>query len=170
MAGGRPPSGSRLVDGIEGSEHARRRLEAILDTIRGEISIDDACARIAVGSSAFHQLRARALEAAMQSLEPGRPGRPARVVTDAERRVAELEEELNDLKLELQTARVREELFAAIPSLAERQAGKKGGRRRRANGRTDGALPPPHDQPRGAPARGTSEDDRREAGHDAPSA
>jgi len=163
MPGGRPPRGSKLVDGLEGSEQAKRRLTAILDTLAGKLTIDEACASVDVRPSEFHKLRERFLQEALQSLEPRPVGRPAKVVTEGDLRAAALERELQNTRMELQTARVREELVAAMPHLANRGAEKKDGSTRRPGDRADAALPARGDVERRAAARGEPDRDRGEA-------
>ena len=142
MAGGagRPPRGPKLVQGLEGSAHARRRLEAVLETIAGGMTVREACERLGIGQTAFHKMRAKALGAALASLEPKALGRPPRRVDEKNRRIAELGSEIERLKKAVVTSQVKEELALAMPFLAENQEwreqfeeprGEKGGRRDR---------------------------------------
>lgn len=170
MSGGRPPSGSKLVERLEGSEHAKRRLMAIIDTLAGKTSIDEACASVDVGASEFHKLRARLLQDALESLEPRPAGRPAKVVTEGDARAAALEREVQNLKMELRALRVREELVAAMPHLANRQPGKKGGGSRCNRGGADEALPAGGDVAPGAQARREADEDCGETGDEATTA
>jgi len=48
MAGGRPPEGPRIVRKLEGSAHARTRLEAILETVSGAASVGERSAIVPV--------------------------------------------------------------------------------------------------------------------------
>jgi hypothetical protein len=164
MSGGRPPSGSKLVERLEGSDHAKRRLMAIIDTLAGKMTIDEACASVDVRASEFHKLRSRLLQEALQSLEPRPPGRPPRVETEGDARAAALEREVLNLKNELRTVRTREELFAAVPHLANRQAGEKSGGARSDGDGADEALPAGGDVAPGAQARGAADEDSGEAG------
>ena len=61
---------------LDGSAHARRRLEAVLETIVGGMTVREACERLGIGGTAFHRMRAKALGAALASLEPKALGRP----------------------------------------------------------------------------------------------
>lgn len=150
MAGGRPPKGPKLVGGLGGSAHARRRLEAILETLSGGTTVREACERLGVRETAFYKMRTSALEAARESLEPKPMGRPPKLRTEADRRVAQLEAEIDRLKTVVTASQVREELALAMPFLAERQKlhvelerlrGEKGGSRRRRVGGRDGRSP-----------------------------
>jgi hypothetical protein len=166
MPGGRPPSGSKLVEDLDGSEHAKRRLVAIIETLAGKLSIDEACTSVDVRPSEFHKLRARLLQEALQSLEPRPAGRPPKVVTEGDARAAALEREVQNLKMELRAMRVREELIAAMPHLANRQPGKKGRGARRDGDRADEALPAGGDLAPGAQARRAADEDSGETGNE----
>lgn len=170
MPGGRPPKGAGLVDGLEGSEHAKRRLATILRTVRAEqLTVEEACEQLSVSPSAFHELRKRALENALQSLEPRRAGRPARVVSEAEREIEALRKELSNTRHELRGVRVREEFIAASPSLAGHLLGKKSGRPRREGRGADDALPARGDVPPGKATRPAPEGHHGEASGEDPS-
>jgi transposase-like protein len=121
MAGGRPPKGPKLVRDLGGSAQARKRLEAILATVAGGTTVREACERLGVKETAFYKMRAAALEAARQSLEPKPMGRPPKLSTEADRRVAELEAENDRLKKAVAASQVREELALAMPFLDERR-------------------------------------------------
>ena len=139
MARGRPPLGPELVERLEGPDVAKARLKVILETISGERTIPDACAKLGIGESAFHELRHRALGGAVEALVPGAPGRPPAKPSPESGRVEELQAELERLRVELQAARLREELAVAMPHLvrplpeeSEKKGGRAGrGRRRR---------------------------------------
>jgi hypothetical protein len=132
---GRRPTGPAYVWKLEGSPVACRRLEAILQTLGGGQSVQQACAGLGVAATRFHQLRQEALQAALASLEPGQAGRPSRRPQDP--RISQLQAEVRELRLQLQAASVRAELAALLPRLAEGGAataeegeGKKARRRR----------------------------------------
>lgn len=125
MPGGRPPKGVDLVDGLEGSVEAKKRLRAALETL-GEKSIEEVCEELGVKPSSVHQLRARALQAALEELEPRAVGRPRKKEPPVEAgRIEALERQVEGLRMELALARAREELQAAMPYLAERARVKK---------------------------------------------
>ena len=147
MAGGagRPPRGPRLARSLEGSAHARRRLEAVLETIAGGMSVREACERLGIGETAFHRMRAKALGAALASLEPKALGRPPRRVDEKDRRIAELGSEIDRLKKVVTTSQVREELALAMPFLADNRKWREqfenpGGEKGRRGGRPTGAA------------------------------
>lgn len=112
MGAGRKPMGAQLVDGLEGSAHAKERLRAILETLAGERTIEAACAQLDVASSYFHKLRGRTLQEMLESLEPRKPGRVAKApdleAIESER--TRLTERVRTLERELARSRVQGEL------------------------------------------------------------
>lgn len=138
MPGGRPPKGPGLVDGLDGSEGAKRKLRVILETLAGERTVEQACEALGMGPAAFYKLRERTLRDAVSSLEPRRRGRPKKEKSPEEQRIEELERKLFDAEFELQAARIREEIAAVMPHLLldkdgnpRRKAGEKRGKRHR---------------------------------------
>jgi len=138
MARGRPPLGPGLVEHLQGSSRAKARLKALLDTLAGKCTIADACDELGIGEAAFHKMRQRVLQGALGGLEPAQLGRPPAGVSPADSPLAEIQQELRDLRLQLQAARVREEIAIAMPHLLkppEAKSQKKGGRRHGRKGR-----------------------------------
>lgn len=118
---GRKPLGPQLVTHLSGSAQAKQRLQTILETLAEERSIPEACAAVGIGESMFHRLRNEVLQAALGRLEPRPLGRPAATASPEALRIAALEQQIADLELELQAARVREELALAFPYLRDRR-------------------------------------------------
>jgi hypothetical protein len=112
---GRYPLGIEAVDRLEGSAPAKERLKVILETLTGQCRMQEACARLGLSEPRVQQLRQQMLAGALASLEPGQAGRPARVLSEAEQRVRELEAELAALLVEQRAAQVREEIAAVLP-------------------------------------------------------
>ena len=125
MGPGRPPLGAELVRSRSGSLSAKQRLELILETLAGRRSIAEACQMLGVCEAQFHRLRDRALEGAVGALEPRPLGRPRHLVTPDEERIAQLEAELADMKLELAAAEIREELTLILPQISLTHGGAK---------------------------------------------
>src|ERR1051325_4600340 len=99
MSRGRPPKGAELAQGLEGSSAAKDRLEIILQSIAGTISVVDACHKLGVSEARFHELRTGALQAASQALEPKPKGRPpAAPPGPLAQEIAGLREEVFELK------------------------------------------------------------------------
>lgn len=116
---GRKPTGPALVQSLDGSERAKQRLEAILETISGRLTIDEACERLAIKPSRFFKLRTEVLEASLKYLEPRPMGRPAHVQTAEEAQCDQLQQEVEQLQAELKLSGVREEIARTMPHLAE---------------------------------------------------
>ena len=132
MPGGRPPSGPKLVDTLEGSMHAKARLEVVLETIAGRLTVADACAKLKVGETAFRKIRTAALSGALKELEPKQVGRPAKLQSPDPEYVASLEKDKKWLEEELEVARVRQELAATMPVLTQHAERREAMKARRA--------------------------------------
>ena len=126
MVRGRKPSGSKLVDSMEGSESAKRRLKVILETLSGSMSIEEACEELGIGPAAFHKLRSRTMQEALDSLAPRPMGRPAKEKTPEQARIEELEGEIADLEMELEGSRLRERIALVMPHLLKKGKGSGG--------------------------------------------
>jgi transposase-like protein len=127
---GRPPVGLGHVDRIEGPEDLKERLRAVLATLTGEMTVEQACEQLSVGPSRLHEMRRQALDGALVGLMPGRAGRPpARIGTKPDREHG-LEQRVRELEADLHGALVRSELALAVPHLF-RRASKKNSRRKR---------------------------------------
>jgi hypothetical protein len=115
MGRGRRPGGPEQVERLDGTPEAKRRLRVILETVAGDKSVAEACKELGIGEARFHELRAVALEGAVESLEARAAGRPRKEEATEPGRVEALEREIRELKLAVQAARVREELAIAMP-------------------------------------------------------
>jgi predicted ArsR family transcriptional regulator len=104
---GAKPLGAELVERLEGSGHAKERLKVMLLTLSGELTIPAACQRLGIHETRFHVQRATTLQAALGSLEPRPAGRPPQVLSAEEQRIAELEAQLGEARLDLQAAQIR---------------------------------------------------------------
>jgi len=124
----RPPSGPELVDGAEGSPDAKARLKVILETIAGTKTIAEACEALGIGEAAFHKLRTRVLEEAVEGLEPRKPGRKPKAKSAEEVRLRDLEDEVARLKLELKASRIREEIALTMSHLLKGEKKNERGR------------------------------------------
>jgi hypothetical protein len=114
---GRTPAGPEIVNALDASEAAKLRLRTILETIRGTLSVTDACDRLGVCAQRFHQLREQMLGAAVQGLEPQTPGRRPRPASPEMEKIEALEDEVQSLRIELQAARLRERIALTMPRL-----------------------------------------------------
>ena len=120
---GRKPFRLKHLKRLAASPLARRRLEWLLKSLSGECTVPEACVALGINESRFHKLRGDWLQAAAESLEPGRPGRrPKRVSPEAEQ-VATLREQVRRLELQWETSQVRAELAQSLPQVARGAAG-----------------------------------------------
>ena len=115
MRTGRPPLGPALVDGLEGGELERERLKAMLATLAGSMTIEQACESVGLGRTRFLELRERALGGALQALAPGVPGRPRKRVEVDATELEDLKRLAGWLREELQVSRVRTEIALVCP-------------------------------------------------------
>lgn len=116
---GRPPFGSKIVDTLEASDHARKRLGAILRSVEGA-PIAELCEQLGMERAYFHRMRTSALQAAAESLEPKTPGPKPATVDPKDARIAELEAQLDSLSIALDATRIRAELGIALPSVLQK--------------------------------------------------
>jgi hypothetical protein len=119
MSKGRPILGPALVENVDGSALAKERLTTILQTIAGECTVVEACARLGVSEARFHALRAELLQVAATHLEPKPVGRPVAPVSPEAEKVATLERQVQELKVDLRAAQIREELALLMPHVLQ---------------------------------------------------
>jgi transposase-like protein len=105
------------VDGLQGDAETKRRLRAILSTISGEQSVEDACRAVGIRPAFFGELRTRALAGALAALEPKAPGRPRREIPQSPDDVAELLRELQELRREVQILRAQLDVTTALANV-----------------------------------------------------
>lgn len=135
MSRGRPPTGPRLVDGMPGSALAKRRLRLILETVAGERSIPEVCAELGIGEAAFHKMRSRFLAHAVSLLEPQPVGRPREGPDEEDPTRAALEAEVRELHLDLEAARIREELAIVMPQVLRAPENERARKKKRRKSR-----------------------------------
>jgi hypothetical protein len=131
---GRPPQKLRLLDRLSGSELAKLRTRTILETLNGDKTIEEACAVLGVGRSAFHELRNQALEAWVKELEPKSPGRPRSEPSEEEVALRQAMRENYELKRDLRVEQLKTEIALFMPEAQERarqQEERKKKRKRR---------------------------------------
>lgn len=137
MTRGRKPQGPKSVENLSASEKAKKRLRVILETFTGTKTVKEASEELGITETAFFKLRTQWLDEAVQILEPKARGRPARKKSAEELKIEALEQELDDLKVRLYAARVREELALTMPHVLRPQQldalGKKTTKRQKGN-------------------------------------
>lgn len=114
---GRWPHGLEYIDQLDGAVPTKERLKTILETLLGETRMLEACARLDLGETRFHQLRQTALQAALRALEPRPSGRPSRSATAADETIRALQARVAELEQALHQAQVREEIALVLPRL-----------------------------------------------------
>ncbi len=114
MKPGRKPAGPKLVEGLPGSDYAKKRLQQILRSISGEVTIEDACAELEISRTRFYDLRQSLLEDMVENLEPRPAGRPPQK-PEVPEEVTLLERRILQLELELKATHVRAELNTFLP-------------------------------------------------------
>jgi transposase-like protein len=127
------------VDSLPGDEASKERLKTILATLTGDLTVPEACDRLSISETRFHDLRRTALEGMLEGLRPKPPGRPRKETEDEE--VQRLREEKEWLTEELEIARLRTEIAMWKPSLLrppKPPAKKKGSSRSRSRRRRRG--------------------------------
>jgi hypothetical protein len=114
-----------LVHHLDGSERAKERLEVILETIAGRITIREACDRLGIEEAMFFRLRTQAIQAGLSRLEPRPSGRPPRHPSPEDQRIAELEQELREKELQQKAMEARLEIAQTMPQLVQEETLKK---------------------------------------------
>jgi len=125
MVMGRPNKGVLHVENCEGSKQSKQRTKIVMRTITGELSVSEALDDLGVQRAYFAKLRLRALQGAVDALEPGRPGRRPKHDAATDQRVAELSSKVAQLERELQLERARADLASILPGRKSDQ--KRGG-------------------------------------------
>lgn len=100
---------------LPGSDVARQRVKLALETLSGAKTVEQAAAELGVSPQRFHEIRAEALQGAIAACEPrpaGRPPQPTPEDDPLARALAERDQQVRDLRIELECARLREELIA----------------------------------------------------------
>jgi hypothetical protein len=106
---------------LHGSELARRRLEMILRTLSGELTVDEAFRERSIHASRFH-LRSRWLQQSLELLEPRPTGRPSQDDPPANAApLAAMEAEAVQRRAELEAAQSKLELGHVMPHLLRDQ-------------------------------------------------
>lgn len=122
----RPTKGVEHVESLEGDETAKARLKAVLETLSGNLPVEEACRRLSVSAARFHELREEALQGALLALAPRAPGRPPAPAPDPEVKALRLENA--DLRRDLEAAHIRTEIALVMPHVIQplKRVEKKG--------------------------------------------
>jgi len=114
----RKTSAKGLINTHDAGSSVKRQLEVILQVLGGTKTVPQACEELAISESSFHRLREKALSGALEGLAPRPAGRPAKV-DDTDPEVKALKDEIQELRIELQCSRVREELALVMPHVLQ---------------------------------------------------
>jgi hypothetical protein len=116
---GRKPLGPALVEHLEGSANAKERLELMLATLAGQISVVAASEKLGISEAMFYKVRNRVLQVCLADLEPKPLGRPPGRLTEDQQRRQELAEQVVSLERELAAQSVRVELLQTLPHVVQ---------------------------------------------------
>lgn len=125
---GRKASAKNAMSGMDAEATQKRQLETILEVLSGKRSVAEACESLAISEATFHRLKEKAVEGALEGLAPKPMGRPPKV-EETNPEVERLKARVNQLEIELQCSRVREEIALVMPHVLK---GRKGGKKKRA--------------------------------------
>ena len=112
---------AELVEHLGGSETARLKMKIILQSLTGELDIETARRQTGVTKRTFHKLRIRAIQAALDSLEPQPRGRPRNNPKDREE-IDRLKKEIETLKYAAHTSQIRQEIALMMPAVMKPNA------------------------------------------------
>ena len=117
---GRRPAGPDYVDQLSDcDDETKRRLKVIMQTLRGELRLKEACVILRVSPQRFHQLREQALRGAADALKPRPKGRPPNRPSAPPQQVEQLQQELADTRVELRAAQTRAEIATVLPRVLQ---------------------------------------------------
>jgi serine phosphatase RsbU (regulator of sigma subunit) len=118
---GRKPLAAGHVDRLQGSPYARQRLRLLLECLREEKTIPEACLELGLCEARFHTLRHHWLQGSLELLEPRRSGRRCKEPSrdELQQRVARLERENQQLTQQLREARVQLEVAQIVAAPLE---------------------------------------------------
>lgn len=124
---------AQLLRRLQGSMAAKERLSAFLAVLAGQQTPATAALDLGVSTRRFRALRSHLLQAALTSLEPQPVGRPSHQSAEVDKAVvADLQNELQDLRIDVRAAQIREEIALAMPHLLRRKRrGKRKTKRQR---------------------------------------
>lgn len=114
---GRKPAGSAHAGKYGGSEEAKKRLEVILKTLAGEMTIPEACKTLGIKEAMFHRVRDQAIMGAGEALEAKKPGRKKDPKKEKDEEMEALKRENLMLKGMLRGQQIRERLAVLMPHI-----------------------------------------------------
>lgn len=134
---GRYPAGWESMDQFDASAEAKERFQVTVEILTGACRVQEACARLGIGSSRLEQVRQEIVASALAGAQRQRPGRKPRRMSELEAEVTHLRQQVVHLQAALEVATIRAEVAATLPRVGS-SAEKKTTlprRRRRTRGR-----------------------------------
>jgi len=123
---GRKPQGAELVDMLVGSEHAKARLKAFLETLSGEVSVEDVCQQLGICQSRFFEQRTEWLHDSIELLEPRAAGRPRKEEPAISVEEAQsLQQRVQELEARAAAVEVQADLIRTLPHVVARATALK---------------------------------------------
>ena len=119
MTMGRPNKGLEHLDKYDVSEQSQLRGRVVMQTITGELSVEDACEQLGIDRSRFWRIRDQALQWYLESFEPGRPGRPRKRDVETDKKEQDLRDRVAQLEHELRLSEARANLAGLGQKKAE---------------------------------------------------
>ena len=113
------------MDQLEGTDEARVRLKAILETLAGQLGITEAAARLGLTPQRVHMLREQALEAALAALATQPLGRPPSAPASEQEQIDGLRQENERLQRQVAASKLREEVALVLPRRKRRGEKKR---------------------------------------------
>jgi hypothetical protein len=122
---GRKPRGPEIVRALAGGEQERQRLEAILNTMTGQLGFTEAAEQLGITPQRLHMLREQALQAALDALAPQPLGRPPKSSGSDQEKIDVLQHDKERLQRELAASKLREEIAVVLPDRPRRGEKKR---------------------------------------------
>ena len=117
--------GIKHVNKLDGPMEQKKRLRVILESLTGQITVSSACRKLGIGETQFNNLRNQVLQGGLDALAPGMPGRPHKSEPADPARIAQLEQQVSDLSIELEASMIRTEIAMLMPDLIKLPADPK---------------------------------------------
>jgi hypothetical protein len=121
---GRYPAGWEYMNQFDASADAKERFQVTVEIMTGACRVQEACARLGIGTTRLEQVRQEIVASALAGAERQRPGRKPRRVSELEQEVEQLRRQVVHLQAALEVATVRAEVAATLSRVGA-SAGKK---------------------------------------------
>jgi len=113
---GRRPAGPAYAEKVRDcDDQTKRRLKVIMQTLCGELRVQEACAVLGVSPQRFHQLREEVMQSAALPLKPKPKGRPRQQPSSEQHQIEQLQKQLALAQAELRAAQARAEIALVLP-------------------------------------------------------